>query len=447
MTPAEQHLPSVVEQPDLDHPLSRDFGRSYTHADSPFLAISKILWRDRNGLKKYCLVGLVLGSLIAVFTPNYYTATARLMPPDTSNNSALGLLSMVTGKIGIPGATAASDLLGMKSTGTTFVAILQSRTVQDRLIDEFDLRKVYWRKTYYDTRQKLESRTDVSEDKKSGVITIEVTDRDRNRAAKLADAYVQELNRLVASLTTSSAHRERVFLEQRLSVVKNDLQDAEKQFAEYSSRNSTVDIKEQGRAMVEAAASLEGEYIAAQSQLQGLQQIYSDQNVRVRSLKARVTELQKQLDRVAGQDVQTGSGDLSTSPFPSIRELPLLGQRYADLYRRVKVQETVYETLTGQYELARVQEAKEIPTVKVLDNPEPPEKKSFPPRLLLLLAMALIMVGVGCAITIGKELWWEIDPREPHKAFLQHVWSELGPRVPKRLIKLRVSRDKTDFSP
>src|SRR5262249_20425746 len=141
-------------------------------------------------------------------------------------------------------------------------------------------------------------------------ISITVSDHDPKRAAALAQSYVEELNQLVAELSTSAAHRERVFLEGRLKAVKQDLDDASKEFSQFASKNTTIDIKEQGRAMVEAAARLNGEMIAAESQLKGLEQIYTPSNVRVRAVQARISELQRQLDKL-GKGV--GKSDLSAS--------------------------------------------------------------------------------------------------------------------------------------
>ena len=222
-------------------------------------------------------------------------------------------------------------------------------------------------------------------DRKSQIITISVTDHDPKRAAAMGQAYVAELNRLVAELSTSSARRERIFLEERLKSVSQDLESAEKEFSQFSSKNTTLDIKEQGKAMVEAAATLQGQYIAAQSELEGLKQIYTDNNVRVRSVRARIDELKHQLEKLGGkgESMTDASSQPGDSLYPSIRKLPLLGVTYADLYRRTKIQEAVLETLTKEYEMAKVQEAKEIPTVKVLDPANIPDKKSFPPRTLI----------------------------------------------------------------
>ena len=260
----------------------------------------------------------------------------------------------------------------MKTSGALFVDLVHSRTVQDHVVDRLNLQKVYWARYKQDARKVLDSRTEVNEDRKSGVISIGVTDRKPQRARKITQAYVEELDHLVSQVSTSSARRERIFIEQRMGTVKNDLEDAERQFSAFASKNTVLDIKEQAKAMVEAAAVLQGQLIAAQSELQGLEQIYTPNNVRVRALKARVGEIQRQLEKFGGTDASLTQDNTASSQdeiYPSIRKLPLLGVQWADLYRRMKIQETVYELLNQQYELTRIQEAKEIPTIRVIDPP------------------------------------------------------------------------------
>jgi len=331
----------------------------------------------------------------------------------------------------------AGDLLGVKSSGALFVGILSSQTVQDRLIDRFDLRAVYGLKYRQDARKKLGENTSLDEERKSGIISVTVRDHDPKRAAAIAFAYVEELNKLVAELSTSSAHKERVFLEERLVTVKRDLDQASQDFSQFSSKNKTLDIKEEAKAMLQGAASLEGELIALESQLRGLQAIYMDNNVRVRSVQARIAELHHQLDNIGGA-APAGTPPVapSTAPnptqsqFPTIRNLPLLGVTYADLYRRVQIQEAVYEALTQQFELAKVQEAKEIPSVKVLDPATVPERRSYPPRLLIIAAGGLLgLMGVSTFI-FGREHWTEIDSAEPGKALLTEMLQTMNARMP-----------------
>jgi len=283
-----------------------------------------------------------------------------------------------------------------------------------------------------DARRDLVSHTGIAVDRKSQIITITVTDHDPKRAAAMGLGYIEELNRLVAELSTSSARRERVFLEERLKTVSQELEAAEKEFSQFSSKNAAIDIKEQGKAMVETAATLQGQYIAAQSELEGLKQIYTDNNLRVRSVKARVAELKQQLEKLGGKGEQASdaSGQQTDYLYPSIRKLPLLGVTYADLYRRTRVQEAVFEALTKEYEMAKVQEAKEIPAVKVLDSPNIPDKKSFPPRLLIMFLGTVFAVAMAGSWIIGKTSWEQTDSADPRKVFAQEVFTAVKATIP-----------------
>jgi uncharacterized protein involved in exopolysaccharide biosynthesis len=405
----------------------------------------RLLWGRRRFFFRAVTVGLLVSTLVAFSIPKSYTSTTQLMPPDPQSTSGMAMMAAMAAKGGGGLAGVAGDLLGLKSSGALFIGVLRSQTSQDRLIGEFDLRKVYGTRLVMDARTRLDENTSISEDKKSGIITISVTDHSPQRAAALASAYVDQLNTLVSELSTSSAHREREFLEERLKVAKTDLDDASNQLAQFSSKNNTLDIQQEGKAMLDAAGTIAGEMIAAQSQLEGLRQIYTDNNSRVRSLNARVAELRKQLEKLGGTQANTGNatkaspeqtGDPSAAkaggglPYPTIKSLPLLGAKYADFYRRAKIQETVYELLTEQYELAKVQEAKETPSVKVLDPARIPEKKSFPPRLVIMVLGTFLTFALSLVWVMGAARWEEADPEDPRKVLLHEVAGTLKARIP-----------------
>ena len=385
----------------------------------------RILWEQRRSLGRATILGLVLATGIAFLIPKRYQSTAKLMPPDNQSGSGMAMLAALSGRAGSGLGAMAGDLFGLQSTGGLFVGILGSRTVRTRLVDEFNLKQVYKASDAAAARRRLVENTSISEDRKSGIISVSVSDRNPQRAAMLANAYIDALNGLMAKLTTSSAHRERVFLEQRLRVVSQDLENAEKKFGQFASKNTAINIPEQGKAMVDAAASLQGELIAAQSELEGLRQIYTSNNVRVRSLQARVSELRHELNRLGGKP-----GGRSESLYPSIRELPLLGVSYADLYRNTKVEETVFETLTQEYELAKVEEAKEIPSVKVLDPGNVPEKRFSPPRLLIMFLGTLLSFALGVIWALGRARWEEIDPQDPMRVLANEVLLEFRSKIP-----------------
>jgi uncharacterized protein involved in exopolysaccharide biosynthesis len=368
------------------------------------------LWNERRLLARCIAAGLLFGIILAIALPTRYEASVQLMPPDNQGGSGLAMMAALAGN-GL--GAMAGDLLGIKSSADQFVAILHSRTAASDLVQKFDLKKGYGERFEEDARAKLAENTRISLDRKSGMVSITVTDRDPRRAAALAQGYIEELDHLVASLSTSSAHRERLFLEDRLKAVKQDLDQAAQSFSQFASRNSAIDITEQAKAMVQSAAVLQGELIAAESEVSGLEQIYSANNVRVRSVQARISELREQLQKLSGTTDVDAAKDEGKQLYPSLRQLPILGVTYSDLYRRTKIQEAVFETLTKEYELAKVQEAKEIPSVKVLDAAEIPRRKSFPPRTLITLLCGFFACAFGGVFILVRESWRRLASDSP----------------------------------
>ncbi len=426
--PVRQPVPKL---PESDFPQARK-PQETPESSGNTLAYLELLWGQRGMLCRIAFYAAIASTLVAFLIPARYESTARLMPPDNQSGSGLAIAAAaMSGAAGGLGGIA-SDFLGLKSTSDVFVGILTSRTVQDTLIQQFDLKKLYGDRRMEDARKALADHTGISVDRKSQIISITVIDKSPQRAAAMGEAYVEELNRLVAELSTSSARRERIFLEGRLQAVSQDLEAAEKDFSQFASKNTAIDVKEQGKAMVEAAAMLQGQLIAAQSQYEGLREIYTDNNSRVRTVKARIDELKRQLEKLGGKGESSinASSQPGDSMYPSIRRLPLLGVTYADLYRRTKIQEAVLETLTKEYEMAKVQEVKEIPTVKVLDVANVPDKKSFPPRLLVIFLGTFLAFSFGVLFVLGSASWEAIDSQDPGKKFASEIWIDLKAHVP-----------------
>jgi capsule polysaccharide export protein KpsE/RkpR len=421
--PRRQAVADPPEKPFLSHPEDRSEDET-----SPVLPYFRLLWSRRRLIFRVALYSLLASAAVAYLIPTQFDATTRLMPPDSQSSGLAMAAAAMAGGGGAGGGLGAlaSDVLGLKSSSDIFVGILGSRTVQDELIGRFDLKRLYHASNMEDARKRLSAKTSITVDRKSQIIQIAVTDHKPERAAAMAQAYVDDLNRLVADLSTSAARRERIFLEDRLAGVTKGLQEAERDFSQFASKNTAIDVHEQGKAMVEAAANLQGQMIAAQSQYQALREIYTDNNPRTRSVKARIDELQRQLEKIGGKGEDVDAADTSKdSLYPSIRKLPLLGVTWADLYRRTKIQEVVLETLTKEYEMAKVQEAKEIPTVKVLDVANIPDKKSFPPRLAIIFIGTMIATIVVMIWILSSAMWNSTDPRDPRKMFARQMLADV----------------------
>jgi uncharacterized protein involved in exopolysaccharide biosynthesis len=382
-----------------------------------------LLWERRRTLLRVAIVSLLLSAAIAFLIPKQYESSTRIMPPE-QQGMGTAMLAALVGKA-MPGAMSAlaGSMLGMKDTGALFVKLLESGTIRGQLVDRFDLQRVYRKRYRQDTVKKLAHRTEITQDRKSGIITIVVTDTNRERARDMTQAYIGALDDLLIKVNTSTARREREFIEQRLVTVQSDLEKAQVALSDYASKNSTLDVKEQTKAMIDASAKLQAELIVARSESDSMSQIYGEGNVRMRAANARVGELERELKRMSGSQ-GGGQGEASEPDrlYPSLRELPIIAVRWADLYRQVKIKETVYDLLTEQYELARIEEVKSVPSVRVIDPPNWPEKKSFPPRLIIMLAFTVFVVFGSAMFLIVAERWNRVSPQDARKQLANTVW-------------------------
>lgn len=424
-----------LEQPQAaSQPRNGSVEHNFGHAPFSVIEILELLWRERRFIVRCTLSALFFFALTASLIPNRYTATTRLMPPDygAGSNMALNLPALSDqsgGGVGIMGM--ANRLLGLNTSGDLLIGVLQSQNVEDRVIKKLDLMHVYSDKYIEDTRKDLEGHTSLYTDPKNGIIAIAVTDKNAIRAAQIANQYVAELNQALAEVNSSSAHRERVFLEQRLEEVRQKSEVDAKEFALFSSQNGAVDIPDQAKSMVAAGAGLQSQLIVAEAELKGLQQIYSDNNARVRAAKARVQELQKEVEKFGGKDVNpaTDTSLRQDQLYPSVRQLPLLGVKYLELYRRSKIDDAVFELLTKEYEIAKVQEAKEIPTAQVLDPALIPEKKSAPHRLIVAFCGMLAAFVSSCVYLFGCMVWECTEETDRRKLFLRGVGSAVEVQI------------------
>jgi uncharacterized protein involved in exopolysaccharide biosynthesis len=399
---------------------------------------ANVLWDHRRILARVTAIALVVSLLIAFTIPKRYTSTGRIMPPDNSGSS-LAMFAALAGRSGgeFSGlSNLAGSLLGGRNSSALFVDLLRSSTVSGALIDRFHLQQAWHKRYRIDTAKYLARHSTIVDDKRSGVITVEVQDTDPRRARDIAQGYLDELNVLLNRTSISAAHQERVFIERRLQGVEADLEQAQLALSDYSSTHTTIDLPNQTRAMVDAAARLQAEQIAAQSEVDSLRLIYGDTNVRLRAAEARAAELQRQLVKMSGTSAPLPKDDKNSDGtsadadsgelYPPLRQLPRLAVPYANLYRRVRVEETIYELLTQQYEVARIQEAKDVPVVSVIDAPGIPEKKSFPPRLLVALILTMFAAAVAATLVLFLNRWQLVSSNDPRKILARRIEDNIG---------------------
>lgn len=397
-----------------------------------------LLWDNRRLLLRWILAGVLLAVVLFIVLPSKYESTTRLLPSETTSEAAMMMAGGGATGAAAPSLGMMSDLLGTRTPGAFYAAVLKSDTVLDGVINRFDLLKVYRVKNYDEARKVLSDRTVVVDDKKSGILTVTVTDKDSARVAAIANAYAEELDKTLQNLNTSSAHREREFLAQRIEVVRENLSAAENQLSQYSTKNSALDIKEQGRAAFEVAGKVQGELIVAQSELQGLRQIYGPDHPRVKSAEARVSQLRATADKL-GSSTTGNNDDMS---YLSIARLPVVGVAYADLFREVKVQEAIYEALLKRYEISKVEEVKATPRVRVIDPGKVPARRSSPRLSILGIMCTLFCFVAGVIAIFARSDWDGMDPDNPRKRLGMRILGDLRHAA----ARMKVGTRKDDIS-
>ena len=297
--------------------------------------------------------------------------------------------------------------MGIKTPADLWVGILRSQVIKDAVIDRFNLMKAFRARTRDGTRAALNGMVRVTKSRED-IISITVVDTDPKRAAVLANAFVEELDKINKSILMTSGRRMRVFVEARVKQASEELATAEDAVKAFQEKNKAVKLDEQSRAIIDAIANLKGQVMAREVELQTLLSYATPTNPQAEILKTQVEELKnslRELEEGKGKILNPSSKDI----FIPTSKLPELSLQYARLVRDAKVQETVHGLLTQQYEMARIQEAKDSPTVQVLDTAQVPESKAGPNR------KKIIVVSTFAAGVFGVFLAFFLDYLEKLK--------------------------------
>jgi uncharacterized protein involved in exopolysaccharide biosynthesis len=332
------------------------------------------------------LVGLV--ALAVSFTlPNIYTAKAVLMTPQQNQSGAAAILGQLGGLAGVAGAAA-----GIKSPAETYMGLLKSRSVADRLIERFDLKKNYDEKLASETRKELTRRTAIMAGK-DGLINIEVDDEDPKRAALIANAYYEELERLTRTLAVGEASQRRLFFEKQLLQAREALTQAEFELQKTQEKTGVIQLEGQARAMIEGIAQLRAQIAAKEVQLGSMRTFATAQNPEYQRTQQELAGLRAQLK---GREQETSTKD---STQISANKAPQIGLENLRKIRDVKYHEAMMEIMAKQFELAKVDEAKDAALIQVVDKAIEPDRKSKPKRAII--AVGAFFVALLLAIILA----------------------------------------------
>jgi tyrosine-protein kinase Etk/Wzc len=374
---------------------------SETESEVSVLGILALLAGHKR-LILFAVVGAaLLSTVVAFLLPVRYEANIVMMPPqqNSSIGSTLGQLGSA-GSLGslAPLASLASGGLGIKNPTDMYVSLLTSRTVEDALIQRFGLMAEYREKRLSDARRELENRTIAVAGAKDGLIRISVEDRDPRRAAELANGYVEEFRKLSASLAITEAARRRLFFQQQLQEAKDNLSVAEEAMRATQQSTGVLQIDSQARSLIESAAILRGQVVAKQVQIQSMRSFAAEDNPRLVLAKQELAALQAQLDRLAGSKPDAGS-DIILSKG----RVTGSGVEYMRRFRDLKYHETVFELLAKQFEIAKLDEAREGSIIQVVDTAVAPDKRSSPHRILIVVSVTILAFFMAAFCVVLRE--------------------------------------------
>ncbi len=387
--------------------------------DRDILAIDLLLSvvKRKWVIAKVTLAVTVLTLIIVLIVPRRYVAKTSILPPEQNQ----GLTAAMMGQLSSMAALAGKDL-GLKNPSDAYVLVLKSNNIGEQLIRRFDLMHVYKKKNMVDTLKALADHTDISDDK-SGVITVKFEDKNAQRAAAVANGYVEELRQVMRQLSVSEASQRRAFFEQQVQDAKHQLAGSEENLEGVEEKTGLIQLDSQARAIIQQIANVRQQIAAREVKLQGMRSFGTSDNPYVQRTERELAALRSELSNLERQS-NSGGGDtqVPTAGMPSA------SLDYLRKMRDLKYNEMVFEVLSKQYELAKLDEAKEATMIQVFDPATVPDKPTKPPRMLIVLGAFLgaIVLSSIWAIAVDLHARAKQDSRYAAKLGLLRTYASAG---------------------
>ena len=354
------------------------------------LDLAIVILKRKRFIIKFTLIVAVITALISLILPSIYRAETKMLPPQTSSSTGMAaqLLSQLGGAAGALGGIAP-----IKTSGALFTELLKSNSVLDRVIDRFDLIKLYKTKTRENARNLLLKSLKAEEDKKSGLISVKFEDKDPKRAAQIANAFIEELKNVNKGLAVSEASQRRLFFEEQLQDVKVSLAKAEEDMKTFQEKTGVLQAEAQAKAVIENIALLRAQIAAKEVELRVLKTYTTQNNPDLYKAEEGLKAMRAELAKL---ETKGGGGH---NPLMPIGRMPSVGTEYLRKLRELKFNETLYELLLKQYELAKLDEARDATVIQVVDKAEPPEKRYKPKRrqMVMIAAISALFVSIFAA--------------------------------------------------
>jgi uncharacterized protein involved in exopolysaccharide biosynthesis len=369
-------------QPGVDH-----------HDKADFIELLLVLARKKKPILLFTAGVAIVATIIVLFLPKTYTAISTILPPQQKQSA----LNSMLGQIGAIAGLSGGDL-GLRNPDDVFVAMLTSRTIEDNLINRFDLRKAYRVKRYQDAQKKLKQNSEVVATKE-GLISISVTDHDPQRAAEIANAYVQELYNVNQNLAITEASQRRLFYEQQIKAEQQELASAELALTQVQEKSGLLQPEAQGRTIIASIADLRAQVASHEVQLRTMRSYATENNPELKRAETELGGMRSQLAKLEHSSAAAGNGNIAITA----RQMPEAELEYLRRSREVKYHEALYDFLGKQLEAARIDEGQNAILIQVVDPAVAPERKSGPKRLLIVLVSTTAAFLAACLAVLLME--------------------------------------------
>lgn len=356
----------------------------------------------------------ILAVIVSLLLPKRYTATVSILTPQQNSSLSAQLAAQFGSLGGVAGLTSGGAGSLLRNPNDIYVGMLRSRTIEDAMVQHFGLMQEYHANYLSDARRAFEGQSTIDGSGKDLLIHISVEDGDPRRAAELANGYVEQFREQSQNLAITEAQRRRAFFESQLKQANQDLGDAEEALKETEQKTGVIQLDSQAKALIESAAELRAQITTKEMQIQGMQTYANGENASLNEAEQELASLRAQLAKLGGN---AGNSDGIIVPKGQMTEASL---EYVRKVRDVKYYETIFEALERQFELAKLDEAREGALIQVVDPAVPPDKRSSPKRgeIVLIATAAGIFVGMLFALLLAAFKQSNKDPETAAKLHL-----------------------------
>jgi tyrosine-protein kinase Etk/Wzc len=416
LTAQKEYVGSVHEPPTAGH--NPKDGREISLLD-----LLIVLAERKRTILKVTAAFTVLALVVSLVLPKRYTATVALLPPQHDSTMSAMFASQL-GSVGNIAASLAGGSLGIKNPNDLYVGMLKSRTIEDAMIQNFGLMDEYHKHYLSDARKVFERRTEVDGDSKDGLIHISVEDSDPRRASELANGYVTQFRDLSQHLAITEAGQRVLFFEQQLQQTKDNLANAEEALVETEKKTGLIQVDSQARALIETAASVNAQIAVKEMQIRGMQTYATGENAQLVEAEQELGSLRAQLAKLGGTEDLSGGGILVPKG-----QVPAASLEYVRRLRDVKYYNSIFEILAQQFELAKLDQAKEGALIQIVDSAIPPDKRSFPKRGYIILGGFFAGLFMGICVAFASARLASLKSEEGISAKFAHLRNVLSWRV------------------